>query len=72
VIPGPFGWNEGGHGLVGHRALGPFRRGEQAGHQAAAGPQDPGRLAQRPVRVAGELERVDAGHRVEGGVAERQ
>jgi hypothetical protein len=28
VIATPFGRNEGGHGLVGHRALGPFRRGE--------------------------------------------
>jgi hypothetical protein len=72
VIATPFGRNEGGHGLVGHRALGPFRRGEQAGHQPAAGAQDPGRLGQRPARVPGELERVDAGHRVEGGVAERQ
>ena len=54
------------------RALGPFGRREQAGHHAPAGPGDAGRLAQRPPRVAGELERVDAGHRVEGGVAERQ
>jgi len=54
------------------RALGPFGRREQAGHHVAAGPGDAGRLAQRPARVAGELERVDAGHRVEGGVAERQ
>ena len=29
---------------MGHRALGPFRRGEQAGYGAAAGTQDPGRL----------------------------
>jgi hypothetical protein len=72
VIAGPFGRNEGGHGFVGHGALGPFWRGEQAGHQAAAGAQDPGRLAQCPARIAGELERVDAGHGVEGAVGERQ
>jgi hypothetical protein len=72
VVAGSFGRNEGVHGLVGHRALGPFRRGEQAGDEPAAGAQDPGRLGQRPARVAGELEGVDAGHRVEGGVAERE
>ena len=44
----PFGRNQGGHGLVGERALRPFRLGEQAGHHAAAGAQDPGRLGQRP------------------------
>jgi len=57
---------------VGHRALGPFRLGEQAGHHAAAGAQDPGRLGQGPARVASELEGVDAGHGVEGGVGERE
>ena len=72
MIADPFGRNEGGHGLVGHRALRPFRRGEQAGYEPAAGTQDPGRLGQGPARVAGELERVHAGHRVEGGIAERQ
>jgi hypothetical protein len=72
VIADPFGRNEGGHGLVGHRALGPFRRGEQAGYEPAAGTQDPGRLGQGPARVPGELEGVHAGHRVEGGIAERQ
>jgi hypothetical protein len=72
VIGHPFGRNEGGHGFVRHRALGPFRLGEQAGHHAAAGAQDPGRLGQRPARVPGELEGVDAGHGVEGGVGERE
>jgi hypothetical protein len=72
VIADPFGRNEGGHGLVGRRALGPFRRGEQAGYEPAAGTQDPGRRGQGPARVPGELEGVHAGHRVEGGVAERQ
>ena len=72
MIVRSFGRNERGHGLVGDRALGPFGRREQAGHDAAAGPGDAGRLVQRPARVAGELERVDTGHRVEGGVAERQ
>ena len=72
MIGRSFGRNERGHGLVGERALGPFRRREQAGHHAAAGAQDAGRLGQRPARVAGELEGVDAGHRVEGGVGERQ
>jgi hypothetical protein len=72
VIARPFGRNERGHGLVRNRALRPFGRREQAGHDASAGPGDTGRLAQRPARVTGELERVDTGHRVEGGVAERQ
>jgi hypothetical protein len=72
VIACSFGRNERGHGLVRHRALGTFGRREQAGHHPAAGPGHAGRLAQRPARVAGELERVDAGHRVEGGGAERQ
>jgi hypothetical protein len=57
---------------VHHRALGALGRREQAGHHAAAGPSDAGRFAQRPPRVAGELERVDADHRIEGGVAMRQ
>jgi hypothetical protein len=72
VIARPFGWNERGHGLVRDRALGPFGRREQAGHHTATWPGDAGRLAQGPPRVARELEGVDAGHRVEGGVAERQ
>ncbi len=72
MIGHPFGRNEGGHGFVGHRALGPLRLGEQAGHHAAAGAQDPGRRGQGPARVAGELEGVDAGHGVEGGVSERE
>jgi hypothetical protein len=72
VIGHPFGRNEGGHGFVRDRALRPFWCGEQAGHHAAAGAQDPGRLGQRPARVPGELEGVDAGHGVEGGVGERK
>ena len=72
MIARPFGWNERGHGLVRDRALGPFGRREQAGHHTATWPGDAGRLAQDPPRVARELEGVDAGHRVEGGVAERQ
>jgi hypothetical protein len=72
VIARLAGRDECAHGLVRDRALGAFGRREQAGHHAPAGPGDAGRLAQRPARVAGELERVDAGHRVEGGVAERQ
>jgi hypothetical protein len=72
VIGHSFGRNEGGHGFVGHRALRPFRLGEQAGHHAATGAQDPGRLGQGPARVAGELEGVDAGHGVERGVGERE
>jgi hypothetical protein len=72
VIGHSFGRNEGGHGFVGHRALRPFRLGEQAGHHAATGAQDPGRLGQGPARVAGELEGVDAGHGVKRGVGERE
>ena len=72
VVGGVSGRDEGAHGLVRDRALGPLGRGEQAGHHAPARPGDAGRLAQRFFRIAGELERVDPGHRVERGVAERQ
>ena len=72
MVGGLAGQDEGAHRLVHDGALGAFGRGEQAGHHAAAGTGDAGRLAQRFLRVAGELERVDAGHRVERGVAERQ
>jgi hypothetical protein len=72
VIGRSFGGNEGGHGFVGERALRPFRLGEQAGHQPAAGAQDPGRRGQRPARITGELEGVDAGHGVERGLGERE
>jgi len=66
------GRDEGVHGLVHDGALGAFGRGEQAGHHAPAGSGHAGGLAQRFLRVARELERVDAGHRVERGVAERE
>jgi hypothetical protein len=72
VVTGLGGRDERAHGLVRDRALGAFGRGEQAGYHPAARPGHPGRLAQRPPRVAGKLKRVDAGHRVEGGVAEGQ
>jgi len=72
VVTGLLGRDERAHGLVHDRALGSLGRREQTGHDAPAGPGDAGRLAQRPPRVAGELERVDADHRVERGVAERQ
>ena len=54
------------------RALGEFGGREQAGDYPGARADDPGRFAQRPPRVAGELERVDADHDVERGVTERQ
>ena len=72
VVGRLLGRDERAHGLVHDRALGALGRREQAGHHAAAGPSDAGRFAQRPPRVAGELERVDADHRVERGVAIRQ
>jgi len=68
VVGGAVGRDEGAHRLVHDGALGAFGRGEQAGHHAAARTGDAGRLAQRLLGVAGELERVDAGHRVERGV----
>jgi hypothetical protein len=72
VLAGLLGRDEHAQGLMHDRALRALRRREQAGDHAAAGTSDPGRLAQRPPRVAGELERVDADHRVKAGVAERQ
>ena len=72
VVTGLFGRDEGAHGLVHDRALRPLRCGEQAGHHAAARPGDAGRLSQCLSRIAGGLECVDPGHRVERGVAERQ
>ena len=72
VVVRLLGRDERAHGLVHDRALGALGRREQAGHHTAAGPSDAGRFAQRPPRVAGELERVDADHRVERGVVERQ
>jgi hypothetical protein len=72
VVGGLVWWDEGVHGLVHDGALGPFGRGEQAGYHAAAGTGDAGRLAQRFLRIPGELECVDAGHRVERAVAKRQ
>jgi hypothetical protein len=73
VVGGLIGRDEGVHGLVHDGALGAFGRGEQAGHHAPAGTGDACRLAQRFLRVARELERVDAGHRVEDcvGVGQR-
>jgi hypothetical protein len=72
VVGSLVGRDESAHGLVHDSALGALERGEQARHHAAAGTGNAVCLAQRPPRVTGELERVDAGHRVEGGVAERQ
>jgi hypothetical protein len=72
VIRGVFGRDERAHGFVRDRALGEFGRGEQAGDDAAARTQDAGRLGQGLARVPSELERVDPGHSVERGVAERQ
>ena len=72
MVGGLAGRDEGVHGLVHDGALGAFGRGEQAGHHAPAETGDACRLAQRLLRIPGELERVDPGHRVERGVAERQ
>jgi hypothetical protein len=73
VVGGLIGRDEGVHGLVYDGALGAFGRGEQAGHHAPAGTSDAYRLAQRFLRIPGELERVDPGHRVEDcvGVGQR-
>jgi len=73
VVGGLIGRDEGVHGLVHDGALGAFGRGEQAGHHAPARSGDTGCLAQCFLRVARELERVDAGHRVEDcvGVGQR-
>ncbi|HJZ25009.1 MAG TPA: hypothetical protein VJ370_01925, partial [Streptosporangiaceae bacterium] len=72
MVGGLIGRDEGVHGLVHDGALGAFGRGEQASHHAPARSGDAGCLAQRVLRVARELERVDAGNRVERGVAERE
>ena len=72
VVGGVVGRDKGVHGLVHDGALGAFGRGEQASHHASARTGDAGRLVQRFLRVACELERVDAGHRVERAVTERQ
>ena len=72
VVGRLFGRDERVHGLVHDRALGTFGCREQAGHDAAVRTGDAGRLAQRPQGVTSELERVDAEHRVERGVVERQ
>ena len=70
VVIGSLGRDERVHGQVHDGALGALGRREQAGDHAALRAEDTGRFAQRPARVAGELERVDADHGVEGGGVE--
>ena len=72
VVGRLLGRDERAHGLVYHRALRALGRREQAGDHTAVRANDTGGFAQRPPWVAGELERVDANHRVERGVVERQ